>query len=661
LGAEPQLQLERPVPTSLPGATNPNRGFIDWPYSSRTGTDILNRTLDGGNTWRPLVDFSCAVRNKPSCATHGGGDSINRVNLYDGTVYFGEQEEVANEALSSSTDHGDSFPTSRQHAISNAATGVDRQWIATVDAPNVTAAAGPEGTPVTLNAFYSYHIPAAGEYIQGVDSNGLLIPQPAPQIASVSQSGPSRVDENPKSPGKGYVYVSFRDTNGFEVASAPVSQYYLPTAWTVGHVSADTPAIFPWINLDRSGNLYAVWVTNGIVYYSYSLIGDPANNPHAGGTPATKWSPRIRVSPMGLGSTVFPEVVAGDPGRIAVAYDGTSDYTGISDGAPLNARWQTYASVVTDALSPHPDILTGAVSHRVIHTGSICTSGTTCTGDRSLLDMIDVQVDSQGRIGVVFTDNNNQMARDTGTAAQSTCTTSCKGDPFVEFAKITKGPSLLASVGKFKTSVPLNSRAAPAGDAKWPNTAAGVNLKSLDLRGASVTVHKGKLVATIKVASTSSAVMKADIASFNAASQGGVPYTGIQATRLSYVLTYQTAWKSASKPGDEYYLVYQFNSDGSHSSFGGKLDGTNATTGSVNAVTYNTKAAGGSAVKGKISGNTIMLSADDGHFAAEEGSRIYSVSAFSLAGPAQNLEVSASTISRMIDETPPFDAQFKRR
>jgi hypothetical protein len=65
----------------------------------------------------------------------GGGDSVNRVNQYDGNVYFGEQEVVAQEALSSSTDLGDTFQPTRQRPISNTATVVDRQWISTVDAP----------------------------------------------------------------------------------------------------------------------------------------------------------------------------------------------------------------------------------------------------------------------------------------------------------------------------------------------------------------------------------------------------------------------------------------------------------------------------------------------------------------------------------------------
>jgi hypothetical protein len=44
----------------------------------------------------------------------------------------------------------------------------------------------------------------------------------------------------------------------------------------------------------------------------------------------------VRINPPALGSTVFPEIVAGDPGRIAIAYmaTGTGGDTAVSDNAP---------------------------------------------------------------------------------------------------------------------------------------------------------------------------------------------------------------------------------------------------------------------------------------------------------------------------------------
>ena len=667
LGAEPQLNIERGVANSPAGRINPNYAFIDWPFSSRTQSDILQRTTNGGDTWRQILDFRCSERNAPGCASGGGGDSVNRVNQYDGNVYFGEQEVVAQEALSSSTDLGDTFQPTRQQPISNTATAVDRQWISTVDAPNIQvtplATLGqPTPLPVTLDAFYSYHIPAAGEYIQGVTTAGQVLPQPNPQIAIVSQSGPSRVDVNPKSLGNGYFYQCYRDGNGFEVATAKISDYQLNTAYSIHNVSKDQPAIFPWINLDNQGNLYATWVTGGVVKYRYSQIGLPTNNPAMGGIPGTTWSDTYVVNPSALGSNVFPEVVAGDPGHVAIVYDGTTDYTGPSDTAPSTARWQPYVSIATDPLGNAPAFQTGAVSHRVVHVGSICTSGTTCTGDRSLLDLIDIQMDTSGRVGVVYTDNNDQFGRDTGSSTS-------RGQPFVHFAKITQGPSLLGS-STVNLSIPTNSRAADPGDsATWPNVVStpSTDLKSLDERSAAVTVNNGQLVGTINLLDASSATMQNDITSFNSAMQNGVSYStanpAAAATRLLYILRFETGFVDAMHQGDVYYLAYEASAGGATRAFGAKLDGTNATAKSSNAISYTSKT-GTAAVPttGTVSGNTLTLSAALSSLGLSASDTIYSVTAFAYAGPSEAIESmqdpasNGATIGRIVDATPPFDA-----
>ena len=275
LGAEPQTTLERPVAGSQPGRVDPNRIFVDWPLSSRSGTGQLSRSLDGGDSFRLLYDRTCAERNRPNCLTHGGGDTEDEVNLITGDVFFADQEVVVNEALASSYDHGDTFPVSNQFPVSNTGTGVDRQWLAWAD-PSFVSVAGKR-----IEAFFSYHVPAIAVHVIGVTTDGTPIPQPLPQLTDVSQSGNLRVD-NTNGPARGWIYVPYRNTAGFQVASAPASGYALPTNWQANQVTTDTPAVFPWLNLDAHGNLYAVWVTNGIVYLSVSPIDDSRNKPGTG-------------------------------------------------------------------------------------------------------------------------------------------------------------------------------------------------------------------------------------------------------------------------------------------------------------------------------------------------------------------------------------------
>src|SRR5258706_5438747 len=130
------MSFERPIKGALPGL-DPHRGFVDWPVSSRTNIGTLWRTVNDGDSYRQLVDPTCAQRQVPNCLTGGGGDTVNRVNNYDGTVNFGDQESLAQEAYASSVDHGDSFPATRQTPVTSTFTGVDRQWISTVDAPGI--------------------------------------------------------------------------------------------------------------------------------------------------------------------------------------------------------------------------------------------------------------------------------------------------------------------------------------------------------------------------------------------------------------------------------------------------------------------------------------------------------------------------------------------
>ena len=638
LGAEPQTTIERTVATSQSTRINTNRIFVDWPLSTRTEIGQLSRSLDGGDSFRLLYDLTCAARSRPNCHTGGGGDTEDEVNLINGDVFFADQEAVANEALASSTDHGDTWP--REFAVTNAASGVDRQWLGWAD-PSLPNALG-----VPIEAFFSYHVPLVGVFVQGVTA-GTPVPQPVPQLLEVSQSGNLRVD-NTNGPGRGWIYVPYRKGGGYFVASAQTSGYQLPQSWVSNNVTGDTPAIFPWLNLDAHGNLYAVWVTNGIVYLSVSPIDDSRNNPSVvGGRPATFWTPKVRVSLPAVGSAVFPAVTAGDAGRIAVTYMGSEDCTGVSDNCPNAAHWNTYAAIITDALGlaragATTTIVSGKVNHRIDHRGQVCTSGTTCTGDRSLLDMIDLGVDQTGRVGVVFMDNNNGLAANPRT-------NSTKNGPFVEFAKVISGPSLLAPTGTtpatISVSIPEGSRSAPAGDATWPNTALGTNLPALDLTGASVFTNNGDLVARMTLADTTRAGFASALAAYRAVPQVGTT----QADRLQYVFRFSTG-------EDVFHLSMEYNLDGTFRFFGGQLGANDALSNGTSTLGagYHTDAA--FPVVGSIDSTGITLRSPLSAFGLAAGSRITGANAFSMAGPAEAIELLITNPMRTVDATPPFDA-----
>src|SRR3954447_3463126 len=642
MGAEPQTTLEHPIASSQNGRIDPNRIFVDWPLTSRTQTSQLSRSTDGGDSFRLLFDPTCASRNRPNCGTGGGGDSENEVNPYNGNLYFLDQEAlVVNEGLGSSTDHGDTFPLTRDHAITNSATGVDRQWLAAID-PNVVSIG-----PRKVEGFLSYHVPIAGQYIQGIDQDGLPFDQPVPQIVLVNQSGQMRVD-NSNGPAHGWIYQPYRGGGGVTVSTADARQYQLPGSWQSTIVSSDTASIFPWLSLDSHGNAYMVWVTAGQVFLSISPIDDARNNPQVGGRPATYWTPKAKISAPTVTSAVFPEVIAGDFGRIAVTYDGSEDCApGASDACAPETHWNTYAAVIGDALAlvrgTPMSVATGLVSHRVVHRGSICTSGTTCTGDRSLLDMIDLGLDASGRVGVVFMDNNNRLAAPNLTDA-------AKAGPFTQFAKETTGPSLLATKPDVRAkSAPISAKDS-AGDATWPNRAGAPNLPALDLTAATLTLSKGNLLAKLTLKDGTTAGMGRDLAAYN-----GTFATDNDAERLQYLLTFSTG-------DDVWHLSMEYNANGTIRFFGGRLDandgvqnGTNTTVG----MRYVTD--GQYFVTGSLSKGTITIQVPASQLGLATGSKVTGVAAYATAAPAE-LNPTAGLVmnsARTVDATPPFDVTFK--
>lgn len=641
LGGEPETTMEHPIPGSQAGRIDPNRVFVDWPLSSRSQTSQVSRSTDGGDHFRMLLDLNtCPERNRPDCLTGGGGDSKTDVNLYNGNVYFADQEVLVNEALASSTDHGDSWPAARQFAITNTATAVDRQWLAYID-PSVLSL--PTGH---AEAFLAYHIPAVGQIIQPIDQNGVPVPQTV-QLTGVSQSGTLRVD-NSTGPAHGWIYQPYRGT-GVMVATAYAPNYALPQNWHTTKVSDDSATIFPWLQIDSHGNAYLVWVSAGNLFLSVSPIDDARNNPAQGGTPGTFWTPKAQLNPPGVTSAVFPEVTAGDTGRIGITFVGSTDCAGQSDGCAATTHWNTYAEVISDALAvvrgTPLSVVSGVVSHRVMHRGSICTSGTTCTGDRSLLDMIDLGYDASGRVGVVFTDNNNRLAA-------PNLTDNSKNGPFTLYAKETAGPALLATQPAVAVSIPMNARPAAAGDATWPNTAAGGNLASLDVTGTSIglSADGSQLVAKIALSDASLAGMSRDLAAYNAS-------TTQKAARLQYVARFANA-------NDVYHLDMDFEPGRTPQVrfFGGLLDGDDGVqngTGTIVGSRY--VADTGYTVTGSIRNGVLTLMAPKTQFGVDTASPLFSVTAFAMAGPDE-ADATASLVvnsSRTIDASPPFDASLQ--
>jgi hypothetical protein len=190
----------------------------------------------------------------------------------------------------------------------------------------------------------------------------------------------------------GTAYVPNRSCGGTQGLAVSTNN---GLTWTVRTVPGSTPS-----TADPSVGI----ATDGTVYFGFA---DAANRPkiavsHDRGL---TWSAAQDVgTPFGIQNAVFPAVVAGDPGRAAFAFLGTptagADATGPNPSFP--GVWHLYVATTYDGGGTWTTV--DATPGDPVQRGAICTSGTTCSSNRNLLDFIDITVDAQGRVLVGFAD-----------------------------------------------------------------------------------------------------------------------------------------------------------------------------------------------------------------------------------------------------------------
>jgi hypothetical protein len=192
--------------------------------------------------------------------------------------------------------------------------------------------------------------------------------------------------------------------------------------------------------------------TNNTAYIAFPG-GDNRMWLSVSGDHGATWSKAVVMTPD-IGTTTMPALVAGSPGRIAVAYygvwtpemsrDEADDPMEVPDHVRDEARWGLFVTYSLDALSDAPTFTTVRVTgDDPIQVGGVSTnSGDSDGAERNLLDFLDAQLDKDGRLHVAFADG---------------CTSSrCKGpegepddsrDDLATYAVLETGPSLFEEKG----------------------------------------------------------------------------------------------------------------------------------------------------------------------------------------------------------------------
>lgn len=191
----------------------------------------------------------------------------------------------------------------------------------------------------------------------------------------------------------------------------------------------------PEMAVDRDGNVFLAWVgADNRLFLSVSRDR------------AQTWSAPVVASSPRVGSAIWPVMVAGDAGRIGIAYVGTEDSPAPAWEVANETRWHLYYTYSLDALDGSPEFVTIRATDDAdpVQRGTVCVQSDKCKdGNRNLLDFIDIALDIDGRPYVAFADGctTPQCLRDDANPLDSR-------DREGAVMILMEGPSLLAEKGQ---------------------------------------------------------------------------------------------------------------------------------------------------------------------------------------------------------------------
>jgi hypothetical protein len=179
------------------------------------------------------------------------------------------------------------------------------------------------------------------------------------------------------------------------VSVVPDGATTAPTPRLVASRNYDTYDSFVSDAVDAAGNVYVVWTErHPAQQQTWTMLSVSRDGGRTWSVPRS-----VGRAPS---TTVFPWVSAGDAGRIAVSYYGTTARGNSAEKVAATALWSVYSSYSTDYGRTFTEYrTTGAVQK-----GPICTSGTQCpAGSRNLLDFFETDLDAHGCLVTSYADN----------------------------------------------------------------------------------------------------------------------------------------------------------------------------------------------------------------------------------------------------------------
>jgi hypothetical protein len=427
-----------------------NRIYMSAPGALSSDTSWIWRSLDAGKTFKWVPNAAPLTGKATTC--HGGGDTELGVDSA-GHLYFNDLT-LANFSTSRSDDQGATFTCSNTGVPD---TAVDRQWY-TIDGDptnggNIYLAndeIGPGGVmcgnSVGNNVLVMYRSPAAGlGATAGIEFG------PANHVSGVGTCNEAIMGNNELSPvattlgqpnGTGgyatlatavkHIYVIHDNAElnkifigrCFPVAfGPPVDNVSDPSGLNCTDIlvsdrgaSARVGANFPSMAIDNAGNLYAVW-NEAPINADGDVVGDTAIKYTYSTDQGNTWAAPITIdtsaSAFGvLHTNVFVWAVAGDDGRVDIAWYGTPGQPTHPSAGPdscgANCDWSLWMAQTLNGHAAAPTFSAPIeASQHFIHRGSMNTLIGGQAGDRTLGDFIQIRLGPQGEARISYADSNN--------------------------------------------------------------------------------------------------------------------------------------------------------------------------------------------------------------------------------------------------------------
>jgi hypothetical protein len=246
--------------------------------------------------------------------------------------------------------------------------------------------------------------------IDPTDPKSIYVPYADTTAAHAASALPTRTDSDltrfrmAVSHDGGQTWAPNTDATGTGSVIDTEDGTYFPVTNTSPNDGTDDSTlahIFIGAAIDRAGNLYILFSLRlGKTTPTHLYMMSSRNQ-------GKTWSAPHQVDSNGLGSNVFPTIVAGDPGRVAMTWYGSKS----TDFNDTEALWSEMYAQSVNALSAKPVFTQSRISgaSTPVHAADICQAGTFCAvtmGNRNLADFQTVTVDPCGHAVLVYTDDH---------------------------------------------------------------------------------------------------------------------------------------------------------------------------------------------------------------------------------------------------------------